>query len=415
MLEVEKIPNQKRRLKAGSLVAVLASALLMSSLGTISSNAATPKIGAACAKAGATVKAGTGSLLCQKSGKKLNWNYPPATLKIAVASATIQANNDVAINGVAKGMGYFKQENITAENILTAGSTAAVQAVASGQADITAADLGAVLAAVEQGVSLKVIGGLVSVWPWRIAVLPNSPIASGKDLKGKKIGIISLASGSFPYAKAVVEGADLAISDAEYIPVGLGAPAANALTSGQVDALALYTAVYAQIESAGTPLKYLKNPTTFDGVRSISWTVNSDFAKNRPQVLERFLRATTKALTFSATEPTKAMYVGYEQYPTLLAGSTKAERIAPDTKALTAWLESAGVSKTGTTTGWPKLWGDIPTQDWLRTQSFATAAGQIKRAITIADVWLPTFLKEANNFDRKAIIAEAKKYRPKTS
>lgn len=415
MREVSIRSNQKRKFKVGSLVAILASTLLISTLGTVSSNAATAKFGEACAKAGKSQKVVGGSLVCEKIGKKIKWAYPQQKIKIAVASATIQANNDVAIQGVAKGMKYFAQENIEVENILTAGSTAAVQAVASGQADITAADLGSILAAVEKGVPLKVVGGLVSVWPWRIAVLPGSTVASAADLKGKKIGVISLASGSFPYAKGFIEGGDLAVTDAEYIPVGLGAPAAAALASGQVDALALYTAVYAQIESAGTALKYLKNPRTFEGVRSISWAVNSDLAKANSQLLERFLRATTKALTFSATSPEKAMYIGYEQYPTLLAGSSKADRIGSDVKAITAWLESAGVSAVGTTTGWPKLWGDIPTQDWLRTQAFATSAGQIKRAITIADVWLPDFLKEANNFDRKVIIAQAKKYVPKTN
>jgi NitT/TauT family transport system substrate-binding protein len=128
--------------------------------------------------------------------------------------------------------------------------------------------------------------------------------------------------------------------------------------------------------------------------------------------MERFLRATIKALTFSATSSENAMYIGYEQYPALLAGSTKAARITPDIKALNAWLESAGVSAVGTTRGWPTLWGDIPLQDWLRTQAFATAAGQIKRSITLSDVWEPKFLRAANAFDRKAIIKQAKLYKP---
>jgi len=418
MRKINSIDHQ-RKFNVGSLVAIFVTALLIFTLGTVSSIAATTgpkavtsKLGDACPKVGRTVKVVGGSLICAKVGTKLRWSYPRAKIRVAVASATIQANNDVAILGVAKGMKYFAQENIEVENILTAGSIAAVQAVASRQADITAADLASILAAIEKGVPLKIVGGLVSVWPWRIAVLPDSPIASPRDLKGKKIGVISLASGSYPYAKGFVEAGDLAFGEAEYIPVGLGAPAAAALTSGKVDALALYTAVYAQLESAGVALKYLKNPETFEGVRSISWTVNSDLAKEKPQLVERFLRASYKALAFSATSPEKAMYLGYEQYPVLLAGSSKAARIGPDVKALTAWLESAGISAVGTTRGWPKVWGDIPTQDWLRTQAFATSAGQIKRAITISNVWLPNFLKAANDFDRKAIITEARKYRP---
>ena len=402
--------------KVGTLVAILTSALLLSTFGTVSSSAAAPKLGAVCTEIGALTKAATfGELVCGNSGNKLIWQYLPAKMINAIASATITVSDHVAIIAVANGKGYFKAENISVQNVMTGGATAAVQAVASGQADIAAGDLGGTLSAVEKGVSLKVVGGLVSVWPWRIAVLPGSLIKSPADLKGKKIGVISLASGSFPYAKAVIESADFAITDAQYIPVGIGAPAAAALANGQVDALALYTAAFAQIESAGTALRYLKNPATFDGVRSASWVVNSDFAAKNPQVVERFLRATYKALTFSGTSPEKAMYIGYQEFPTLLAGSTKAERITPDVKALTAWLESAGISKPGTTDGWPKVWGDIPTQDWLRTQSYSTAAGQIKRAITIGDIWLPKFLKAANNFSRVSVITEAKRYKPVTN
>ncbi len=404
--------NQQRKFSVGFLVAIFVSTLLFSSLGTVGSNAAVTKWDGKCKEVGKTVKVVGGSLVCAKVGAKQTWAYPLEKIRIAVASATIQANNDVAIQGVAKGIGYFAQENIEVENILTAGSIAAVQAVASRQADITGADLGSILAAIEKGVPLKVVGGLVSVYPWRIAVLPNSLIASAKDLKGKKIGIISLGSGSFPYAKGFVETGNLASGEAHYIPVGIGAPAAAALVSGQVDALALYTATYAQIESAGTPLKYLKNPAIFEGVRSISWAVNSDLAKEKSQLLERFLRAAYKALTFSATSPEKAMYIGYEQFPVLLAGSSKAARIGPDVNALTAWLESAGISAVGTTTGWPKIWGDIPTRDWRRTQAFAIVAGQIKVALAINDVWLPNFLRAANNFDRDTIINQAKNYIP---
>ncbi len=416
MHDVKTFRTQNRKFKVGSLVAIVTSTLLLSTLGTFSSSAATANVGDICAKKGSKTKAATfGKLVCTKKGKKLVWKYPAASIKIAVASATIQANNDVAIQGVAKGMGYFKAESLSTENVLTGGSAAALQAVGSGSADVTGADLGSVMQAIERGVSLKVIGSLVTNWPWRIAVLPGSEIKTGEDLKGKKVGIISLASGSYPFAKAVITGSGLDIPDAEYIPVGVGAPAANALSSGAVDALALYTAVYAQIESAGTPLRYLANPASMVGVQSIVWATTTDFAEKNPQVIERFLRAAYKALTFSGTSPEKAMYLGYEAYDTLLAGSTKADRIGPDTKAVSVWLESAGISKTGTTDGWPKTWGDISTQAWLRTQAYAQAAGSIKRAITIDDIWMPDFLAAANNFDRDAIIAQAKKYKPVTS
>ena len=416
MLDVSGLKSQRNKFSFRATVAIFASAFLVFSLGAVSSTAAGEKVGQTCAKANKSVKVTGGSLVCAKKGKKLKWAYPKATVRLAVASSTIQANNDVAVIAVAKGMKYYAKENLEVETILTAGSTAAVQAVASGQADITASGLSAIMAASQRNVPLKAIGGLVSVFPWRIAVLPDSPIRTTADLKGKKIGIISLTSSSYPYARGVAEGANLdADKDVQYVVTGLGAPAANALTNGSVDALALYTAVYEQIKSAGTAIRYLDNPASFSGVRSISWTASNAFIESQGQVIERFLRASNKALTFSGTSPEKAMYVGYEVYPVLLAGSTKAARIEPDIRALTAWLESAGISEPGTTKGWPKTWGDIPFQDWLRSQAFAQTAGQIKGPITIDDVWEPKFLKAANDFKRASIIKQAKKYKPNTN
>jgi hypothetical protein len=64
--------EQSRKFKLGTLVTILASSLLLSSLTTVSSNAAPSTLGAACSKQGALTNAvASGKLVCLKSGKKL--------------------------------------------------------------------------------------------------------------------------------------------------------------------------------------------------------------------------------------------------------------------------------------------------------------------------------------------------------
>ncbi|SCL20889.1 NitT/TauT family transport system substrate-binding protein [Micromonospora pallida] len=333
----------------------------------------------------------------------------PAELTFAIASAVIGPKEEVAMFAVAKELGYFAEEKLTVETINTDGSVAALQAVATGSADVTAADSGSILGAVEKNVPVKAIGGLVQNWPWVMAVKPDSTISGGADLRGKKIGVISLASGSAPYARAYVAAAGLdPAKDVELLPVGVGAQAAAALNDGQVDVLALYTQAYAVIENAGTTLKYLDNPDTFDGIRSLSFAVGARSLDDNKDVYTRFLRAAYKAMLFSANNPEAAMRIGYQVFPQILAGKQAAEQLPNDVRSLEAWLKTATPAS-----GDPKDfadWGAIDDQEWAKTQAYTREAGQITGEVALADLWEPGLLAGANQFDKAAVLDKAANY-----
>lgn len=334
----------------------------------------------------------------------------PADVTMVIASAVTGPKEEVAVFAVAKEMGYFAAEKLTVKTINADGSIAAVQAVGGGQGDITASDTGSILAGVQKGVPVKAVGGLVQNWPWRIATLPDSPAKAGGDFKGKKIGVISLASGSAPFARAFVKDAGLdPEKDVELLPVGVGAQAASALTSGKVDALALYTQAYSTIESSGTKLAYLDNPEIFQGIRSLSFAVNAgSFDKNKG-VNERFLRAAYKAMLFSAANPEAAMRIGYKVFPQILAGTAEEARLPNDLASLKAWIATA-TPATGEPSGF-KDWGAIPDGDWAKTQSYTKAAGQITGDVELSKVWDGGLLKAANDFDSAAVLKAAAEWK----
>lgn len=330
----------------------------------------------------------------------------PATIKLAIASAVIGPKEEVALFAVAKEMGYFEEEKLTVDTINTDGSIAAVQAVGSGQADLTAADTGSILAGAEKNVPIVAVGGLVQNWPWRMATLPGSDVTSPQDLKGKKVGVISLASGSAPYARAFVAAGGLdPKSDVQLLPVGVGAQAAAALTGGDVDVLALYTQAYTVIENSGTKLAYLDNPPVFDGIRSLSFAATADRLKQDKGVYERFLRAGYKAMLFSAENPEAAMKIGYKVWPQILGGKPAESRLDNDVKSLKTWIASATPAS-----GEPASftdWGAISDSDWAATQKYTQEAGQINGPVDLARVWDGSLLKAANDFDSAAVIKQA--------
>lgn len=337
--------------------------------------------------------------------------YEPAELTFAIASAVIGPKEEVATFAVAEEMGYFAEENLTVNVVNTDGSAAGLQAVASGSADYTAADAGSILAAAQNGTSVVAIGGLVQNWPWQMATLSDKPIASAKDFKGKNIGVISLASGSATYARAFVNGAGLdADTDVALLPVGVGAQARAALESGQVDVLALYTQAYAALENEGVEFTYLENGPEFDGLRSITFAGESGNVSDNKEVFERLLRASYKAMLFSANNPEAAMQIGYKVFPQLLASGTVQERLDKDVNSLNAWLKTA-LPKTGQPADFAN-WGDIPQADWDATQDYLVVAEIITAPVSLDAVWNSSLLESANDFDFAEVVKQAVNWAP---
>jgi NitT/TauT family transport system substrate-binding protein len=333
-----------------------------------------------------------------------------SNIVVANTSTTYGPKDEVAMLAVPEAMGYFEEEGLSVEMIMTDGSTAAVQAVASGNADIAAPDAGSALAAVEGDTDMKMIGNVVQNYPWQMATLPNSDIEAPADLKGKKIGVISLASGSAPFARSYVEDAGLdPETDVELLPVGVGAQAAAALANGDVDVLALFGQAYVNIEHEGTELKYLDNPAFFDSLKSLTFSVTNENLAAHSEVYEGYMRAAYKGLLFSTINPEAAMQMGYEVLPQLLDGSSQDERLEKDTESLAVWLESTAPDE-GDPGDWE--WGNVNSDEWEVTQDFTVSAGQLNSVLEESEFWDPSLLQAANDFDREQVIQDAENWTP---
>lgn len=326
-----------------------------------------------------------------------------AEVTYVTAAAVILPKEEVATYAVPEALGFFEEEALQVDVVTSDGSTAAIQAVASGSADITAADLGSLFAAVEEGVPVTGLGGLVVNWPWRIAVPSGSDIEACEDLAGTAIGIISLASGSNPFARSFVEECGLdPDSDVDLIPVGLGPQAAAALEGGEVDSLALFTQAYANLELAGLDFRFLDNPDIFDPLVSLTWIVSNRTLEESPDVIERFLRAANQGLLFSNADPAEAMRVSYDILPDLLGESTAEERLENDAFSLGTWLETTALA--GPVETWEDF-GPLTDTQLDATMEFAISAGTVSEAFPTSDAFDPSLLSGANDFDRDRVLA----------
>lgn len=351
----------------------------------------------------------TGCLAAPGSGPKSDDGDGTRT-KITVGAPSIMGPNNSPI-AVAQGLGYFADEGLDVDFIATGGSAESVQATLSGQIQIgssTSEPIYQLEERAKSGEDVVMVYNYLRAPTGSIAVLEDSPIASVDDLAGTVIGADSLGSGNVLLAEGILSLGGVDPADVTFVSTGTGAPALQALTSGQVDALSLWDTEYAAIEAAGHPLRYFLDPGVED-LFSTTFFVTPDYAKDNADVIEGFGRALAKATLFTATNPEAALQVMYEQYTdTRLPGTTLEEQLAKDSISLKARIErlTAGdPAGTGTFGEYPE--GAV--DNWI---AFAVNAGIIDAKIDGSGLFTNDFVAAYNDFDHDAVIAQAEKWTP---
>ena len=236
-------------------------------------------------------------------------------VKVAMSSATMSPSYPYLY--LAAKLGFWKQEGLDVDILLTQGSAQTIQLLAADQVTIGLLNPEPVVVArAVKNLPIKSIAAVGSIFSWSTAVPPDSPIKSIADLKGKKIGVFNLASGGVYYikARAVEAGLD-PDKDLTFIPVGFGAPAAEALRSGAVDALLLWRAAFAALENAGVPLRFLPAAPWEANLYSYIVAANDSEIAKDPDLMVKLLRGVAKASEFAAVSPRAAAQVYRDAYP----------------------------------------------------------------------------------------------------
>ena len=325
------------------------------------------------------------------------------TLTLALARNAITPGEELFTYAVPKQMGWFKREGLSVNLLKTNGSTAALQAVASGSADIAYASSLNIAAAIDKGVPVKAFAGLTVQWPYFIGVPPGSAIRTIADLKGKRVGVISLASASYADLKANLKIAGLAESDVTVVPVGAGARAAAALKNDQVDAIDSYSDSFTVMKQNGVDLTLLPRPAQMAKLFSVTMVTSAAALKNDPERLARFARAAYQGIVFTQRHPEAALKLSFAEFPELAGSADPAGKDAQNT--LEAMKIALGDSIPAGNPD-PKAWGnwlDIDASRWEALLAFAFETGQTERRLTPAQVWDGSLMKRIFDFDRSKL------------
>jgi ABC-type nitrate/sulfonate/bicarbonate transport system substrate-binding protein len=137
-------------------------------------------------------------------------------------------------------------------------SLQAIQQMVAGNADFAEVNASAVVQSnPKNNLPVRVVmdNGVID---WAVAVNVDGPIKSITDLKGKTIGVFSLATGGVAYLNTYLRANGLDPGkDVDLVPLGLGAPPVEALRSGKVQGLLYWAAAISTFENAGLKLRKL--------------------------------------------------------------------------------------------------------------------------------------------------------------
>jgi hypothetical protein len=131
---------------------------------------------------------------------------------------------------------FYRAQGIALEYVPGAGGGDAIRNILSGQADVAFTDPGSLFAALDKGEKLRAIYDIYPQNVFNVVSLRKSGIRKPADLKGKRIGVYSLSSGTRQNLQVLLHLAGLKESDVTMVVTGLlnFAP----LLQGQVDATA---------------------------------------------------------------------------------------------------------------------------------------------------------------------------------
>lgn len=201
-------------------------------------------------------------------------------------------------------LGFFKAQGLDFVYLPGAGGGDALRNLLSGQADVAFTDPGSVFAALDKGERLRVIYDVYPQNVFNVVALKSSAIRRVADLKGKRVGVYSLSSGTRQNLQLMLHTAGLSEQDVQVVPVGLlnFAP----LMQGQVDATAA--------TDTGLLVGRLRGLGEVDVLEvrehlnlSSDWlVVREETYRTQAPMLKRFLKAFQDSADWMQREPQRA-------------------------------------------------------------------------------------------------------------
>ncbi|MCU6791566.1 MULTISPECIES: ABC transporter substrate-binding protein [Paenibacillus] len=293
---------------------------------------------------------------CGSGSGSTNANAPQTPTPTAKTEEKVQTINfaympnmgGAAPIAIGEEKGFFKEAGIKMNAVKFLSGPPEFQAMAAGEIDIAYIGPGATfLSAQGQG---NIIGIVSLGKSDMVFATKKSGIKEFKDLKGKTVGVPKGTSGEM-VLNLGIEKAGLKLSDVNIVNMDV-AGAVTAYVAGKVDAVAIWSPYTSEIEKqiGKENMVKLGDNSSFFPEYSFpsSWVVNPKFLKEKPELVDKFMKAMAKTTEYKISHSDEAVKLtaAYTQVP---EDSLKQELESID------WIDSkklATVFKDGTAKQW---------------------------------------------------------------
>ena len=198
-----------------------------------------------------------------------------------------------------------------------------------------------------------------------VLVPKDSKISSAKDLKGKKIGLV-VGSIAQDFVERLLDKEGLTDEDVELVNLA-STEQQNALATGQVDAIAVWQPMIAQVETAGTGKVLVDGTDLYKCENLISG--NTDYIKDNPEIVQIFLEQYARA----ASEVSKDTAGYAEKY---------AKKYNLDADIVNATISDMNFQVSVT---------DEDIDDFQKTADWLYESGNVKKQVTVKDIVNSTY------------------------
>lgn len=200
--------------------------------------------------------------------------------------------------------GFYRANGVDLAYVPGAGGGDAIRNILSGQADVAFTDPGSFFSALDKGEKLRAIYDIYPQNVFNVVSLKSANIGKPADLKGKKIGVYSLSSGTRQNLLVLLHQAGLSESDVTIVVTGLlnFAP----LLQGQVDATAATDTGLAIGRRKGVGDVNVLEVGKYLNVSSDLFVVREEVYQQKKALLKRFLKAYRDASAWMIASPEEA-------------------------------------------------------------------------------------------------------------
>lgn len=277
---------------------------------------------------------------------------------------------------VAKEKGYFAKQGLEVDFVYADASTV-LKNVAAGSVQLGFPNGDAVLAAVANGVPVKVIHSTYQQGIGAVLSQSSKGIKSPADLKGKTVAVTSLGSPNYVQLQVMAAQSGLDVKKDMTVKVVGTSTIVDAVKTGDVDAIVFSRLRYYALKNAGVDVNQILTDQFLPSYGNVLVTSDS-FLKDHPGVAKRFVTAFDEALTYIIDGSTKeAVEVSIAKYAPDFKGQEAAITSIMNEVFVKDLWQSSGTKANGL--GWADL------DRWQKAIDIQKQYGLISKDIKASD------------------------------